>query len=69
LADEVGRVLKEAGATGMSRSALGNAFGRHKSSAELSKALNLLAAGGLAAVEKSATTGRSVELWRYLFAQ
>jgi Primase C terminal 2 (PriCT-2) len=69
LTDEVLRVLKEAGSKGMARSALRNEFGRHRSSAELGRALNLLAAHGLAIKDRVATAGRPVERWRCLIAQ
>jgi hypothetical protein len=69
LADEVLRVLNEAGGQGMRRAQLANEFGRHKSSAELGRALNLLVASSPVSRELVATAGRSAEAYRALPTQ
>jgi hypothetical protein len=69
LADEVLRVLKEAGSQGMRRAQLRDEFGRHRSSADLGRALNLLVASSLVSRDIVPTAGRSAETYRALPTQ
>ena len=66
VADEVLRALQQVGADGMTRTAIRDLFGRHKSADRLGAALALLAVRGRARMEARETGGRPVEMW---FAQ
>ncbi|MBI5902376.1 MAG: hypothetical protein HZB84_02700 [Deltaproteobacteria bacterium] len=61
-ADEILTSLK-GNPKGLSRTDIYNLFGRHKKSAEISHALDLLLKRGMAAKEEVQTEGRTTELW------
>jgi hypothetical protein len=64
IADEIIRALRTAGAAGMSRTAIRDLFGRHRTADQIGRALAVLAAVGKARHEtRSETGGRPVELW------
>lgn len=63
VADEIYRALKQAGDTGMSRTAIRDLFVRHQSGARISAALALLAANGRAGGKTTYTDGRPCETW------
>jgi Protein of unknown function (DUF3987) len=63
VADEILRALRHAGATGMTRTAIRDLFGRNKSADRIGAALQLLLTTGRARFETSATGGRPVEVW------
>jgi len=64
VADEILRLLKEAGQTGLTRTDISNLFGRHKSSSQIDKALSMLAEKGLAQYKKTMSEyNRPVEIW------
>jgi hypothetical protein len=63
-ADEILRVLRQAGAAGKTRTELHHLFGRHRSANEISRALaRLTAAGKATALLRSDTGGRPAEVW------
>ena len=62
VADEILRALRQQPA-GMTRNDLMDHFGRHRSSAEIGRALAVLAAGNFVFCTKEATKGRPVERW------
>lgn len=63
LADDVLRILRQAGEEGLDREALREAFGRHRRSAEIGRALGILSEAGLARSVKVPTSGRPEERW------
>jgi hypothetical protein len=64
IADEIWRVLRQAGVGGKTRTELHHLFGRHRSANEIGRALARLAtAGKAAAVLRSDTGGRPAEVW------
>jgi hypothetical protein len=63
VADEILRALQQAGADGMTRTAIRDIFGRNKSGDRIGAALQLLRTKDRARVETSATSGRPVETW------
>lgn len=63
VADEIERSLRQAGSTGMTRTAIRDLFGRNKSGDRIAAALDLLQSDGRARVKTQATTGRSSEIW------
>ena len=62
VADEILRALRQQPA-GMTRNELMDHFGRHRTSAEIGRALAVLAAGNFVFCTKEATKGRPVERW------
>jgi len=64
LADELLRLLRQAGEGGMTRSEIRDALGRHGRGLEIGRALALLRARGLANQSERATEGRPAEVWR-----
>jgi hypothetical protein len=62
-ADEIMRWLAAA-QDGMTRSEIGDAFGRHKTAEQIGAALELLQRNGRARCESIATSGRPREVWR-----
>jgi hypothetical protein len=63
VADEILRALQQAGAQGMSRTAIRDYFGRHQSGDRVGAALALLVTKGRARVEHQKSGGRPVEVW------
>jgi hypothetical protein len=63
VADEILRALRHAGKGGMTRTAIRDLFGRHRSADRVSQALALLATSGRARMESNTTGGRPSELW------
>jgi hypothetical protein len=63
-ADEIMRRLRIAGGTGLTRTEIRDAFGRHKSAEEIGTALDLLRRKGRATCESVNTGGRPTEVWR-----
>jgi len=63
MADEILRALRQAGAEGMTRTALRNLFGRHQSGARIEAALGLLVARGRARMQTRKTAGSPAEEW------
>ena len=64
IADEVLRRLRQAGAEGLTRNDIRDAFGRNVPSERIGAALDLLRAKGRAICEKVSTGGRAAEVWR-----
>jgi hypothetical protein len=62
-ADEILRALRGSPA-GLSRTELRDLFGRHRGAHRIGAALDLLSGSGLARVERTATAGRPLEVWR-----
>jgi hypothetical protein len=62
VADEILRALRQAGA-GMTRTAVRDLFGRHRSGERIGAALTLLVMKGRARMESANTGGRPVETW------
>src|SRR5262249_22143115 len=62
VADEIARALQQAGAEGMTRTAIRDLFGRHRSD-RIGPALALLLTSGRARSERRDTGGRPVEVW------
>ena len=62
VADEILRALRQQPA-GMTRNELMDHFGRNRTSAEIGRALAVLAAGNFVLCTKEATKGRPVERW------
>jgi hypothetical protein len=63
VADEIQTALKQAGASGMSRTAIRDLFGRNKSGDRIGMALKLLVIHGRAWMEPRQTGGRLAEIW------
>jgi hypothetical protein len=63
VADEIARALQHAGSDGMTRTAIRDLFGRHRSADRIGAALALLTTQGRARSESRDTGGRPVELW------
>jgi hypothetical protein len=64
IADEIQRVLRQAGACGKTRTELHHLFGRHRSADEIGRALARLATAGKATpVPRPGTGGRPAEVW------
>jgi len=63
VADEIRRALHQAGADGMTRTALRDLFGRHRSGDRIGAALALLTTKGWARTAMQATAGRPSETW------
>ena len=63
VADEIARALQHAGPVGMTRTAIRDLFGRHRSADRIGAALALLATRGRARLESRSTGGRPVEIW------
>lgn len=63
VADEIARALLRAGSEGMTRTAIRDLFGRHRSADRIGAALALLMTRGRAKPEGRATGGRPVEVW------
>jgi len=63
-ADALLAAFVERGDAGMTRTAIRDHFGRHKSAADLDRALTLLESLGLAERGKRSTGGRPTEIWR-----
>ena len=63
LADRIRAALQDAGEDGMSRTDIRNLLGRHASTNSIARALNQLAALGIAERETVSTDGRSIERW------
>jgi hypothetical protein len=62
IADEISRALQQS-PDGMTRTAIRDLFGRHRTGDRIGAALNLLLTGGRARMEMTATGGRPVETW------
>jgi hypothetical protein len=62
-ADEILRALQQAGAAGMSRTAIRDLFGRNRSADRIGVALALLLTKGRAQMEPRTTGGRPSEVW------
>jgi hypothetical protein len=63
VADEIQLALHQAGSVGMTRTAIRDLFGRHRSSDRIGTALALLATKRRARPETKQTGGRPVEVW------
>jgi hypothetical protein len=63
IADEILRALQQAGSDGMTRTAIRDLFGRHKSADRIGAALTLLMTRGRARPEPRDSGGRPVETW------
>jgi hypothetical protein len=63
LADEIQRALRQAGAGGMTRTAIRDLFGRHQTADRIGASLGLLSKRGRARAEVKQTGGRPVEMW------
>jgi hypothetical protein len=63
VADEILRALQQAGAAGMTRTAIRDLFGRNRSGDRISAALALLAIRGRARMDARETAGRPTEIW------
>ena len=63
VADEIMLALRQAGNAGMSRTAIRDLFGRHRSGDRIGAALALLTTRGWARMVMQATAGRSTETW------
>jgi len=63
IADEISAALRQAGGTGMTRTAIRDLFGRHRSTDRVGQALALLATRGRARMETRTTSGRPSEVW------
>jgi len=63
LADDLRRILQQAGTAGMTRTDLYNAFGRHQKSAAIGQALIRLQRDGMVQCAQESTGGRPVERW------
>ena len=64
VADGIMQALKAAGPSGMSRTDISAAFGRHVSASQISNALSILAATGRVERQVIQTGGRPSEVWR-----
>ena len=67
-ADEILRALRS-GPAGMTRTEVSAIFDRNKPSAEIGRALSVLANAGLARSAREKTTGRSIERWFAVWKQ
>jgi len=63
VADEIMRALVQAGSAGMTRTAIRDLFGRHRSGERIGMALSLLITKGRARMEEKTTGGRPSETW------
>src|SRR5262249_52932571 len=63
VADEILRSLRANPEFGLTRTEIRNHFAKHKSAAEIGKALRFLQERALARCEKEGTPGRSIERW------
>jgi hypothetical protein len=63
IADEIMRALLQAGSAGMTRTAIRDLFGRHRSGERIGMALSLLLTKGRARMEEKMTRGRPSETW------
>jgi hypothetical protein len=63
IADEISAALRQAGGAGMTRTAIRDLFGRHRSTDRVGQALALLATRGRARMETRTTGGRPSEVW------
>jgi hypothetical protein len=63
VADQIMLALQRAGTTGMSRTAIRDLFGRHRSGDRIDTALALLSTKGRGRMEKKDTDGRPSEVW------
>ena len=63
VADEILRALLQAGSAGMTRTAIRDLFGRHRSGERISMALTLLLPKGKARMGEKVTGGRHAETW------
>jgi Protein of unknown function (DUF3987) len=63
VADEIMRALLQAGSAGMTRTAIRDLFGRHRSGERIGMALSLLMTQGRARMEEKMTGGRPSETW------
>jgi hypothetical protein len=63
VADEIMRALVQAGSAGMTRTAIRDLFGRHRSGERIGMALSLLITNGRARMEEKTTAGRPSETW------
>ena len=63
VADEILLALRQAGSGGMTRTAIRDLFGRHRSSDRVGAALALLVTKGRARTEHKESGGRPVEVW------
>jgi hypothetical protein len=63
VADEIMRAVRQAGAKGMSRTAIRDLFGRNRSGDRIGAALALLATSGRARMAMRETGGRPAEFW------
>ena len=64
IADELMRRLQKAGADGMTRTEIRDAFNKHQSAERIGAALELLQGRGLVKCESTSTGGRPTETWR-----
>jgi hypothetical protein len=65
VADEILRLLRTNN-QGLTRTEISNHFGRNKSSAQITRALQVLVEQGLAMSEKQGTEGRTAEVWKVI---
>jgi hypothetical protein len=63
VADEILLALRQAGSAGMTRTAIRDLFGRHRSADRIGIALAMLMTKGRARFESRTTGGRPVEVW------
>jgi hypothetical protein len=63
VADEINRSLQQAASKGMTRTAISDLFGRHRSAGRIGEALALLMSKRLARAEVRESGGRPVEVW------
>jgi hypothetical protein len=63
VADEILRALLQAGSAGMTRTAIRDLFGRHRSGERIGMALTLLLTKGKARMGEKVTGGRHAETW------
>jgi hypothetical protein len=62
-ADKILTELRKVGDAGLTRSQISQLFGRHRDTAQISRALNILNGKDLAIKDERETDGRSVEVW------
>jgi hypothetical protein len=63
VADKILNALRQAGDTGMTRTAIRDLFNRHQNEGRITQALELLESVGRARMEMHSTNGRSTETW------